>query len=49
LRFISRIRDLIRKAPPRKDSFDINTAIREVIGLTHGEERRAGADATRGG
>jgi hypothetical protein len=29
---ISRIRDLIKKAPPRKDSFDINTAILEVIG-----------------
>jgi hypothetical protein len=41
---ISRIRDLIKKAPPRKDSFDVNTAILEVIGLTHDEERGAGAD-----
>jgi hypothetical protein len=30
---ISRIRDLIKEAPSRKDSFDINTAIRGVIGL----------------
>src|SRR4029077_2237364 len=30
---IDRIRDQIRKAPPRKDHFDLNAAIDEVIGL----------------
>jgi signal transduction histidine kinase len=30
---IERIRDQIRKAPPRKELFDLNTAIDEVIGL----------------
>jgi PAS domain S-box-containing protein len=34
---ISRIRALIKKTPPRKDAFEINAAILEVIGLTHGE------------
>ena len=34
---IGRIRDLIKKAPPRVDRFDINDAIREVIGLTRAE------------
>ena len=34
---IGRIRALIKKAPPRKDALDINEAIREVVGLTHGE------------
>src|SRR5258708_2077898 len=34
---ISRIRTLIKKAPPRKDACDINEAIREVVGLTRGE------------
>jgi C4-dicarboxylate-specific signal transduction histidine kinase len=34
---INRIRALIKKAPPRKDAFEINEAILEVIGLTHGE------------
>ena len=48
---IGRIRDLIKKAPPRKDWLDINEAIREVIDLTRSEvqEPRLGADATRGG
>jgi C4-dicarboxylate-specific signal transduction histidine kinase len=32
-----RIRALIKKAPPRKDRFEINGAIREVIELTHTE------------
>jgi C4-dicarboxylate-specific signal transduction histidine kinase len=31
------IRDLIKKAPPRKDRVDINEAVREVIELTRGE------------
>jgi C4-dicarboxylate-specific signal transduction histidine kinase len=35
--FVDRIRNLIKKAPPRKDSLEINEAIREVIALTHGE------------
>jgi C4-dicarboxylate-specific signal transduction histidine kinase len=30
---IERIRDQIRKAPPRKERFDLNAAIDEVIGL----------------
>jgi PAS domain S-box-containing protein len=30
---IERIRDQIRKAPPRKERFDLNAAIEEVIGL----------------
>src|SRR5215471_20185167 len=34
---ISRIRDLVRKVPPRKDRLEINEAIREVIELTRGE------------
>ena len=34
---LGRIRDLIRKAPPRKDRLDVNRAIREVIELTRSE------------
>src|SRR6266852_5533703 len=34
---IGRVRALIRKAPPRKDTFGINEAIVEVITLTHSE------------
>ncbi len=34
---ISRIRALIKKAPPRKDSVAINDALLEVVALTHGE------------
>jgi C4-dicarboxylate-specific signal transduction histidine kinase len=34
---IGRIRDLIRKAPPRQDSIDLNEAVREVMALTRGE------------
>jgi signal transduction histidine kinase len=34
---IGRIRALIKKAPPLKDTCDINEAIREVVGLTRGE------------
>jgi C4-dicarboxylate-specific signal transduction histidine kinase len=34
---IARIRALIKKAPARKDAFEINEAVLEVIGLTHGE------------
>jgi PAS domain S-box-containing protein len=38
----SRIRDLIKKAPPRKDTVDINESIREVIELTRGEAVKTG-------
>jgi PAS domain S-box-containing protein len=34
---VGRIRDLVRKAPLRKDSLEINEAIREVIALTRSE------------
>jgi PAS domain S-box-containing protein len=34
---IGRIRELFKKTLPRKDTFDINDAISEVIALTHGE------------
>ena len=39
---IGRIRDLIKKAPPRKDRLEINGAIREVIELTRGEAVKNG-------
>jgi PAS domain S-box-containing protein len=39
---IGRIRELIKKAPPRKDWVDINEAIREVIELTRGEAVKTG-------
>jgi signal transduction histidine kinase len=39
---IGRIRALVKKAPPRKDSVQINDAIREVIALTHGDVVRSG-------
>jgi PAS domain S-box-containing protein len=39
---IGRIRDLVRKAPPRKDGLEINEAIREVIALTRGEAVKNG-------
>jgi predicted ATPase/signal transduction histidine kinase len=39
---IGRLRDLIKKAPPRKDRFDINGAAREVIELTRGEAGKNG-------
>src|SRR5258707_787456 len=34
---VDRIRDQIKKAPPRKDRFDLNGAVNEVIALLHGE------------
>jgi PAS domain S-box-containing protein len=40
---IGRIREIIKKAPPRKDRVDINEAIREVIELTRGEAAKNGA------
>jgi PAS domain S-box-containing protein len=39
---VGRIRDLIKKAPPRKDRVDINEAVREVIELTRGEAAKNG-------
>ncbi|MFL9922432.1 AAA family ATPase [Paraburkholderia fungorum] len=36
------IRDLIKKAPPRKDRVDINEAVREMIELTRGEAAKNG-------
>ncbi|MFM0369771.1 trifunctional serine/threonine-protein kinase/ATP-binding protein/sensor histidine kinase [Paraburkholderia aspalathi] len=39
---ISRIRELIRKAPPQKEPVGINEAIREVIELTRGEAMKRG-------
>ena len=37
---VSRISDLIKKAPPRRDNLEINGAIREVIELTRGATAR---------
>jgi PAS domain S-box-containing protein len=39
---ISRIRGLIKKEPPRRDLWEINGAIREVIELTRGEAVKNG-------
>jgi PAS domain S-box-containing protein len=39
---VGRIRDLIKKAPPREDRLDINEAAREVIELTRGEAAKNG-------
>jgi C4-dicarboxylate-specific signal transduction histidine kinase len=39
---IGRIRDLIKKAPPKKDWFDMNEAIRDVIIITRNEAVRNG-------
>jgi PAS domain S-box-containing protein len=39
---IGRIRELIKKVPPRKDQLDINQTILEVISLTRGELQRNG-------
>jgi C4-dicarboxylate-specific signal transduction histidine kinase len=39
---IGRIRELIKKAPPRKDSFGLNEAIGEVVVLTRGEAVKNG-------
>jgi len=40
---LNRIRQLIRKAPPRKEPVDINEAIREIIELTRGEAKKGHA------
>nr|WP_236674507.1 ATP-binding sensor histidine kinase [Paraburkholderia hospita] len=39
---LGRIRQLIRKVPPRKEPVDINAAIREVIELTRAEVTKSG-------
>ena len=39
---IGRIRDLIKKAPPRTNSMDMNEAVREVIELIRGETVKNG-------
>jgi signal transduction histidine kinase len=39
---VSRISDLVKKAPPREDPVDMNDAIREVIELTRGEAAKNG-------
>jgi len=41
---ISRMRALVRKAPPRNDPLDINEVIREVIALTRSELDRTGTE-----
>jgi PAS domain S-box-containing protein len=40
---IGRIREIVKKAPLRKDRVDLNEAIREVIELTRGEVAKNGA------
>ncbi|MBA1138663.1 PAS domain-containing protein [Mesorhizobium neociceri] len=42
---IDRIRDHIKKAPPRKSRFDLNEAIEEVIGLAQGAITTNGVSA----
>jgi len=39
---IDGLRDLARKTAPRTDAFDLNDAILEVVGLTHGEAVKIG-------
>jgi C4-dicarboxylate-specific signal transduction histidine kinase len=39
---IGRIRDQIKKAPPRKDEFELNAALGEVIGLARSTINRNG-------
>ncbi|WP_353189737.1 AAA family ATPase [Pandoraea pnomenusa] len=41
---LGRIRQLIRKAPPKKEKVDINAAILEVIELTQCEARKSGSE-----
>ena len=39
---ISGLRALVKKSPPRTESFDVNEAIREVIVVTRGEAAKSG-------
>jgi C4-dicarboxylate-specific signal transduction histidine kinase len=41
---VARIRELIKKAPPRKDGVAVNDVIREVIALTRGEVTKVGVE-----
>jgi PAS domain S-box-containing protein len=43
---LGRIRGLIRKAPPQKGPMDVNSAIREVVELTHGQAIKKGVSVT---
>ncbi len=40
---VGRIREIVKKAPPRKDGVDMNEATREVVELTRGEAAKNGA------
>jgi PAS domain S-box-containing protein len=42
---IGRIRAIVQKAPPRRERFDLNEAIRDVIALTRSEMLRHGVSA----
>ena len=44
---IGRIRDHIKKAPPRKESFDLNEAIHEVIALARSEVAKSGVSVQK--
>jgi hypothetical protein len=37
---VSRMRALVKKSPPRRDSLNINDTIRDVIELIHSEVQR---------
>lgn len=39
---VGRIRDFIKKAPPRKDSFDVNGAVSEVVELARSDALKRG-------
>jgi len=41
---LSRIRAFIKKAPPRRDSLDVNEAVLEVVALTRGEAKKHRVD-----
>jgi C4-dicarboxylate-specific signal transduction histidine kinase len=45
---IGRIRALLKKAPPRKECFELNGAIREAIELTRGEAVKNGVSVQTG-
>jgi C4-dicarboxylate-specific signal transduction histidine kinase len=44
---IDRIHDHVKKAPPRKDRFDLNEAIDEVFGLARGEITKSGVSVKK--
>jgi C4-dicarboxylate-specific signal transduction histidine kinase len=43
---IDRIRDLIKKAPPRSDYLDVNDVIREIVDFVRGETSRGAVSVT---